>query len=683
MTETTPKGHPRGLYVLFVTEMWERFSYYGMRAIFILFLTKALLYDKAAAANIYGSYTGLVYLTPLLGGYVADRYWGNRKSILFGGAVMALGQFLMFLSGSFYENTDLARMIMLGGLTFLIIGNGFFKPNISTMVGQHYAQGDKRVDSAFTIFYMGINLGAFFSPIICGTLGDTGDPADFKWGFLAACIGMVASLIIFVWLKDRFLVTPEGGPIGAVPNKNRETADVDTAQEAKKAFEPVQFMTWGTVLVASFALFFWVLNVDLIGSFIFSLSLAVPGLIISDRTLSKVERERIWVIYIAAFFVIFFWAAFEQAGASLTFFAEEQTNRNLFGWLVPASLFQSVNAVAIVIFAPLFAALWSTLSKRNREPASPYKQAYGLALLSLGYLVIAIGVKALVPGEKSNMMWLLALYLIHTFGELCLSPIGLSMVNKLAPIKFASLLMGVWFLSTAAANKFAGTLSALYPEDVKMEQEYVAKSFSYLVTAAHDSVPEQKMNVANDSAFIVNTFKEPTATLAASFDVKPGEPGQDSVVMLKAGQPTWDFVADSVKNEKGEKEMHIKQITNNFASNTFQIPMYKLKQIIHLSEVKEISDDAAEQKKIDGKWLARTDERRVNYTFTSDGKSIAVWGKGGVSIWNISPKKPSFAGFEISNLYNFFMLFVIMSGLAAVCLFFLSKKMVKMMNGIL
>ena len=182
-------GHPKGLYVLFVTEMWERFSYYGMRALFVLYMTKALLIDKALGSEIYGSYTGLVYLTPLLGGYMADRYWGNRKSIIIGGLLMAFGQFLMFLSGTYYTEVEFAKMMMFSGLGFLIFGNGFFKPNISTMVGQLYPQGDSRVDSAFTIFYMGINLGAFLAPLVCGFFGDTGQPEDFRWGFLAACIG--------------------------------------------------------------------------------------------------------------------------------------------------------------------------------------------------------------------------------------------------------------------------------------------------------------------------------------------------------------------------------------------------------------------------------------------------------------------------------------------------------------
>ncbi len=205
----TQNGHPKGLYVLFVTEMWERFSYYGMRALFVLFMTKALLFDKSFGSEIYGSYTGLVYLTPLIGGYMADRYWGNRKSIIIGGILMAIGQFFMFLAGTFYTQVDMASMIMYTGLGFLIFGNGFFKPNISTMVGQLYPEGDKRVDSAFTIFYMGINLGAFIAPLLCGYLGDTGNPADFRWGFLAACFGMILSLILFITRINKNIVTPE------------------------------------------------------------------------------------------------------------------------------------------------------------------------------------------------------------------------------------------------------------------------------------------------------------------------------------------------------------------------------------------------------------------------------------------------------------------------------------------
>jgi len=484
--------------------MWERFSYYGMRAIFVLFLTKALLYDKAMSSDIYGSYTGLVYLTPLLGGYMADRYWGNRKSIIIGGIMMAIGQFFMFLSGSNYQNIEVARILMMVGLTSLILGNGFFKPNISTMVGQLYPQGDRRVDSAFTIFYMGINLGAFFSPLVCGYLGDTGNPGDFKYGFLAACIGMIISLVLFITLKDKYIVTPEGKPIGNVPNSKRSE---HTESGTGSSFGMAQIFTWVGIEIALYALFSY-LGQGIVGSFIFSLCIAAPGFIISDKSLTKIERQRIWVVYIVAFFVIFFWAAFEQAGASLTFFAEEQTNRNLWGTTIPASFFQSINAVSIVIFAPVFVALWGFLGSRKMEPASPYKQAIGLFLLALGYLVIAIGVKGIDPSTKVSLMWLVGLYLIHTFGELCLSPIGLSMVNKLAPVKFASLLMGVWFLSTASANKFAGTLSSYYPETMIKVSSLVVEEENNHVTLCASKDKAEEINGDKYVSIDAVSFKE-------------------------------------------------------------------------------------------------------------------------------------------------------------------------------
>ncbi|MCU0435174.1 MAG: peptide MFS transporter [Bacteroidia bacterium] len=687
MTDSTSKGHPKGLYLLFATEMWERFSYYGMRALLVLFLTKALLYDKSFASDeIYGSYTGLVYLTPLLGGYIADRYWGNRRSIIIGGILMAIGQLFMFISGSIYESMDSARLMMFVGLGFLIFGNGFFKPNISTMVGQLYPQGDKRIDGAFTIFYMGINLGAFIAPLLCGYVGDTGSPADFKWGFLAACAGMILSVILFIMYKDKLLVTPDGKPVGAAPAKagKAETAAIDTPQEVASGFGMNQILIWLGVAAGLFVIFKFVAGLDLIGSGIFSLAIAIPGLIISDKALNKIEKQRIWVIYIAAFFVIFFWAAFEQAGASLTFFAEEQTDRTLFGWKIPASYFQSVNAVAVVIFAPMFASLWLALNRRGKEPASPYKQAWGLLLLALGYVVIGIGVKLIAPGEKSNMMWLILLYVIHTFGELCLSPIGLSMVNKLAPLKFASLLMGVWFLANAAANKFAGTLSGLYPEDVKLVATIEAKEFPYTFMPAHDSIPEQKLNIKNDSAYVVNTFIEPTEYLKEAFELKPpASAGQDSVYALKPGYFTWVLDTVTTKDEKGENKIVLKGLKNSFASNDFSLPKYKFMQIVkNYSETKALSENAAEQKKIDEAWTSGADERKAVYTFTAGGKQLAVWKAGKIELWTITPEKPKFMGFEITGLYEFFMLFVVMSGIASLILFVLAGRMVKMMHGV-
>ena len=461
------KSHPKGLYVLFVTEMWERFSYYGMRAIFILFMTKALLMDKVLASTIYGNYTGLVYLTPLIGGYVADRYWGNRKSIFWGGIMMAIGQFMLFGSALLYQQfsaadgVSISHILFYGGLGLLIFGNGFFKPNISTMVGQLYPEGDNRMDSAMTIFYMGINLGAFIAPLVTGFLGDTGDPADFKWGFFAAGMGMVLSTIIFEFLKNKYVVTAKGEPVGLPPVKEI------VKPEDKKAINWVEMIQYlGLALTLGFMLFKFA-GLDEIAATMLSITVTAMLSIIRDKSLTKIEKQRIGVIYICALFVIFFWSAFEQAGASLTFFADEQTDRHIGAWEMPASYFQSFNALFIVALAPIMAWLWTKLGEKKMEPASPYKQSIGLFMLALGYLVIAFGVKDVDPNIKVSMMWLVGLYFIHTIGELALSPIGLSMVVKLSPVKFTSLLMGVWFLAMANANKFAGVLSGFYPDPSK------------------------------------------------------------------------------------------------------------------------------------------------------------------------------------------------------------------------
>ncbi|MBP5716807.1 MAG: peptide MFS transporter [Bacteroidales bacterium] len=478
--------HPKGLYLLFVTEMAERFSYYGMRALFTLYMVAAF-FSKDFASQVYGSYTGLVYLTPLIGGYIADRYWGNNRSIVVGGLTMAVGQFLMFLSACFVQpaisaegmpidttvNSGLPLLLMICGLVCLILGNGFFKPNISTMVGDLYDPQDRRKDSAFTIFYMGINVGAFIAPFICGTLGEGNwaDLSPFKWGFLCAAIAMLLSIVVFVSLKKKYLVTPEGDFIGLPPaksalrHKKDEEENILRAGRAARKNSPFRLILCLVGAVA-LALFFSqdATNLtDYISATIYSISIVMPIFIITDRTLTKVELSRIGVIYIIAVFVIFFWSAFEQAGMTLTYFAQEQTNRSLGGFEVPVTWFQSINPIIVVAFAPILAALWEFLGRKGYEPASPVKQAIGLMLLAIGYLVISIGTKGLEPGVKVSMFWLVGLYFIHTLGELSLSPIGLSMVNKLAPAHLASLLMGVWFMSNAASNILAGKLATLYP----------------------------------------------------------------------------------------------------------------------------------------------------------------------------------------------------------------------------
>ena len=484
--------HPKGLYLLFATEMAERFSYYGMRSIFTLYLIAAL-FSKEYSSQIYGSFTGLVYLTPLLGGYVADKYWGNRRSIIFGGIIMAIGQFFLAgsaavvkqsiftspLSGGAVDpNVDnsLSIILMFTGLAFLIFGNGFFKPNISTMVGDLYEPTDHRKDSAFTIFYMGINVGAFIAPFICGTLGngDWSNPSAFKWGFFCAGCAMILSIIIFVLLKDKYLVTPDGKEIGYAPSKD-EVHHLHNAEAEDEAIEQAKNSPLRLIFCAALAVILFYLFArnptsfnDYISAAVYALGISVPVFIITDKTLTKDEMSRIGVIYIIAIFVIFFWSAFEQAGTALTYFAEEQTDRTIGSWTMPTSWFQSINPIFVVVFAPVFAKMWEALNKRGMEPASPMKQAIGVALLAISYLMITIVTSRLAgPTDKINMFWLIALYGIMTFGELSLSPIGLSMVNKLSPARLASLLMGVWFMSNAISNILAGYFATLYPEPGK------------------------------------------------------------------------------------------------------------------------------------------------------------------------------------------------------------------------
>ena len=524
MSTNDPKlSHPKGLYVLFATEMWERFNYYGMRAVLVLFMTKALLFDKAFASNLYGSYTSLVYLTPLIGGFIADKYWGNQRSIIAGGLVMALGEILLFLCGHTYVTSpDISTMFFFSGLGLMIAGNGFFKPNISSLVGQLYPKGDRRVDSAYTIFYMGINVGGALGPFVCGLVGDTGHPGDFKWAFLAGAIGMLTSVVVQLAFAKQYVIDPNKNVLGRPP--------VGVHAYWSKPF----FVILGLAAFATLAIGMLYIDAKVFVFLPYLLVLAtlfIFGIIITDKSLNKVEKNRVSVIFIVAFFVIFFWSAFEQAGASLTFFADEQTNRHLGlvipTWIIyplglvalffiaklfkatksglnsdedsrlrktlyvilsafaiavlygilsvilgskkqfslndlPASTFQSLNSIIVVSFAPIFAWLWLKLGKY--EPAAPTKMAMGLFLLSLGYLWIAFGVKDVAPGIKVSMIWLIGMYTLHTWGELCLSPIGLSLVNKMAPIKFGSLLMAVWFLANSFANYLAGTLSSLYPD---------------------------------------------------------------------------------------------------------------------------------------------------------------------------------------------------------------------------
>jgi POT family proton-dependent oligopeptide transporter len=597
------KGHPKGLGVLFATEMWERFNFYGMRAILTLFMAKALLLGEKESSIIYGGFLGLCYLTPMLGGYISDKYLGNRTCIQLGGLTMAIGQFLLFISASvFASNLDLAKTMLWIALGVIILGNGFFKPNISSMVGQLYPKEQKnKLDSAFTIFYMGINVGALLGQTICPLVGDVEtttvvngventvrDLSAFKWGFLSAGIAMLLGVIIFMFLKNKYVVSPEGRGIGGRPDKNA-VHDDDEASQAKFGQKAVLGSIVACILLIAF--FYFIGGQNIIYSFIYASGLTLAGLILTDKSLTKVETQRIWVLYIVAFFVIFFWAAFEQAGSSLTFIADNQTDTRILGWTMPPSMVQNFNGFFVIIFALPFSALWIWLNKRRLEPISPAKQAMGLALIALGYLLIAMQVKDLGTAGKIGVIWLILLYLLHTWGELFLSPIGLSLVAKLAPRRFASLLMGVWFLSNASGYALAGTLGALLPPTT---DKYVAA---------------QKENI--DLKAILEGQKEAT--------------GQELFTIAKLNLPSATI-------------NHAKAREHNLDFDA-------------IMEAKDTTLSPAQMETIRSEKL-------------------------------ITVSYPQFAGFRITDLFEFFMVFVVLCGAAAVVLYALTPILKRMMHGV-
>lgn len=389
------KKHPPGLYLLFATEAWERFSYYGMRAILVLYLTATaanggLGVDKATALSLYGTFTSAVYITPMIGGYLTDRYLGRRLAITLGGIIMAVGNFSIFFHQS------MAALYI--GLALLIIGNGFFKPNISTLVGDLYEENDPRRDGAFTIFYMGINVGAFFAPLVVGLM-------SYKYGFLTAAIGMIVGQILFNTLAKRYL-----GDLGLKPTRTIQQEKTHTTK----------------------------------------------------APLTKQEKMRTLAIVILAFVTIAFWTAFEQAGSSLTLYTQEHIDRHIGSFTVPTEWFQSLNAMFIVLLAPIMSIVWYKLGKSKRgDFKTPTKMGMGLITVGLGFFVLVSAV--LQTGNSSelkvNLLFMVFTYFLHTLAELMISPVGLSMVSRLAPLKLASLLMGVWMASSAVANKLAGVLA--------------------------------------------------------------------------------------------------------------------------------------------------------------------------------------------------------------------------------
>ncbi len=430
-------GHPKGLFVCFATEMWERFSYYGMRALLILYLTKHWEFSDATSYLIYGAYTSLVYIMPVFGGMLADQILGSKKAVTYGAILLVFGHL-----GMTVENSE---QIFYLSLALIVSGVGFLKPNISTMVGALYDEGDPRRDSGFTIFYMGINIGAFTATLLCGYLGEQ---VGWAYGFGAAGIGMLFGLIIFLW-GQKYL---EG--LAEPPSKKY--------LEQVPGLKGITYEYWaymsGILMVV--ATWFLVQNSQLVGQLLGGFGVVFIGawLLYALFRCDPEERDRLIVVGILILFSLIFWALFEQAGSSLNILTDRGVDRVIFGWEVPASMFQSLNAGFIFTIAPLFAMLWIALAKRNMEPSTPIKFSIGIVLVGLGFLSLVYGMKS-SEGLQTGVFWIILIYFLHTLGELCLSPVGLSSVTKLSPQRIVGFMMGMWFFASAAGNYVAGLIA--------------------------------------------------------------------------------------------------------------------------------------------------------------------------------------------------------------------------------
>ena len=423
-------GHPKGLYMLFFAEMWERFSFYGMRALLIFYLTKHWLFDDGKSNLIYGSYLSLVYITPVLGGYLADRYLGQRRAVLFGGVMLMVGHFLMAVEGTGGQS-DPTINVFWAALAFIIVGSGFLKANISVMVGQLYPLTDVRRDGAYTIFYMGINVGAAIGTILVGWLGET---YGWGYGFGAAGIGMLVGLIVFVLGRKTLL---GAGEAPAPLEKSRE------------------WTLYGIGVAAVAVIWLLIQYQNVIEGLLWVSGAMLLGYVVWQALkLEPHARDRIFAILFLIALNPIFWGLFEQAGGSLNLYTDRFVDRAG----VPASLFQSINPIYIILLAPLFAGLWVVLGKRGLEPSAPAK--FGLALLQVGagFLVFVLGANSVGTDVMTPVLFVFLIYLLHTTGELCLSPVGLSAMNRLAPSFMASLIMGAWFYMTAVGNFVAGKI---------------------------------------------------------------------------------------------------------------------------------------------------------------------------------------------------------------------------------
>ncbi|MCE7991756.1 MAG: peptide MFS transporter [Roseivirga sp.] len=457
-------GHPKGLMTLFFTEMWERFSYYGMRALLILFMPVAIAeggmgFDDKTAGAVYGLYTMGVYLLALPGGWLADRLFGLKKSVWYGGIIIALGHFTMGIPGILKLFSGASERVELSaldtnsfflGLILIVIGTGLLKPNISSIVGQLYAPGDSKRDAGFSIFYMGINIGAFAAPLL------TSPVAEYDWhlGFGLAGFGMVLGLIQYK------LTAKNIADVG-----NLEPATTPKEIQSRDKLKKGTAITVGIATLLLVLMFSGVISIDASavanasGVIIAVVAFLYLGSIIVMGGLSSVDRKKVFAIGIVFVFSAVFWSGFEQAGSTLNLFAQRFTDRTVFGWEIPAGMFQSVNSTFIILFAPFFGAMWIWLAKRNLEPSSPLKFFFGLFGVAAGFFVMYFAAKIAASGDLAAPTWLIFTYLLHTWGELSLSPVGLSLMTKLAPKGYQGQMMGVWFLSVSLGNLLAGLIA--------------------------------------------------------------------------------------------------------------------------------------------------------------------------------------------------------------------------------
>lgn len=452
---TAPLPHPAGIYTLFFLEMWERFSYYGMRAILFLFMVAAvetggLGFTEQYAGAVYGLYTAGVYLLAVPGGWVADRLIGQQRAVWYGGIIIALGHFTLAVP---------TLQCFFLGLFLIVVGTGLLKPNVSTIVGELYPEGGSRRDAGFSLFYMGINLGAFIGPLIVGWLGEK---VNWHYGFAAAGVGMVAGLIQYHLQRNKL------GDAGLLPT--RDASAPDDAQKLRREWTGMWIAAGGLALIALLS-FVGILRVDPVllarGTVGVILGVAVVyfAYILILGKIDAAERKRVWLLAVLFIGAALFWAGFEQAGSSLNVFAERHTDRVMFGWEVPASWFQSINPIFIILLAPVFAAMWIRLGMRNLDPSLPVKFGLGLISLGLGFTVMAFAATLAASGERVLPLWLVLTYLLHTTGELCVSPVGLSAVTKLAPRKFLGQMMGLWFISISMGNLIAGLVAGRFDSE--------------------------------------------------------------------------------------------------------------------------------------------------------------------------------------------------------------------------